>query len=42
MNNDNEPTWAGKAIALILLAVVTVTLIEVASSGLMGLAGVCK
>lgn len=42
MNNDNKPTWAGKVIALILLAAVTITFIEVARNGIMGLAGLCK
>lgn len=42
MNNDNKPTWTGKAIGLVLLAAVTITFIELASNGLMGLAGLCK
>ncbi len=38
----NKPTWMGKLLGLVLLAVVTITFIELASDGLMGLAGVCK
>ena len=38
----NKPTWWGKVLGLVLLAVVTITFIELASSGIMGLAGMCK
>jgi len=38
----NKPTWMGKVLGLMLLAVVTITFIELASDGLMGLAGGCK
>lgn len=42
MEEDNKPTWRGKAVGVVLIAIATVVAIELAGRGLMGLAGLCR